>query len=140
MQSLLSAGRVPRNRADTPIIAESQEVRTVILGVHGSALNRTVHQLMNSPTPVYLEAEDNANLTDTFASGRCDSLAKWMDYQDLVCGVRLITFSDQGSCGSQTLGGSWSTTTPWEHCAGWPDLVDYNGGSFFPHRLRIWVR
>ncbi|WP_437672641.1 hypothetical protein [Sorangium sp. So ce131] len=95
---------------------------------------------MDEYEEAYLEAEDNSNLTNTFATFRCDSLPKWMDYQDIICGVRVATFSDF-SCGQRLLlGGSWGYTRPWENCAGWPQVVDYFGESFFPHHFRVWVR
>ena len=63
------------------------------------------------------------------------------DYGELLCGTNVITFYDQGNCGSPVfeIGSSLSYTMEHNNCAGWAGAT-MSFGYHFPENFRIWVR
>jgi hypothetical protein len=103
----------------------------------------------------FLEQEDNANVFVTSdAPLGCNSLPDDMrtmlcnDCDAAVCGTAVVTFGDRGdesTCAEVqntvfAIGGSYSYTTLWPNCAGWPQAPNSSGHHHYPSNFRIWVR
>lgn len=135
--------------SDSAITGNNQKARSVIRGVHASARSQTVHALMNGASPVFLEKEDNSNVTNIFASGDCLSLNDWppdtvdtQDYKAAICGAAVLTLVDQNNCDGTKLSiGTYTTyTTTNGNCAGWPQDPNAVGTNYWPDHFRVWVR
>ncbi len=139
---------------DGDIAGDSYLARAVVLGVHSASVGKTVRTLFTTDR-FYLEKEDNSNVfvTSNAPSG-CSSLpddARTMlcnDCDAASCGTAVVTFGDRGSDSTCpevqntvfAIGGSYSYTTAWPNCAGWPQAPNSSGHHHYPNNFRIWVR
>lgn len=142
-------GDIMLDASDSPITGESQRVRSVIQGVHASALNKTVDTLMNGASPAFLDRDDNSNVTNIFASGDCASLKDWppdpadtQDYKAAICSKAVLTLADRNNCDGKPLsiGTYASSTTVNGNCAGWPQDPNAAATNYWPDHFRMWVR
>jgi hypothetical protein len=128
--------------------------RAVVLGVHSASVGKTVRTLFTTDR-FFLEKEDNSNVfVTTDAPLGCNALPDDMsrmlcnECDAAPCGTAVVTFGDRGSestCPEVqdtvfAIGGSYSYTTPWPNCAGWPQAPNSSGHHHYPSNFRIWVR
>ena len=131
--------------SDTAISAGDQEVRTLITGLPAATLGQTMRALFAADGPFYFDAEDNTNVTNTFAGGvTCGTLAKWDDYRNILCGTSVLVARDPSgpTCPGVTFsfGIDTSYSAALDNCAGWPQAPNESGTNYFPDNVRVWVR
>lgn len=136
-----------------PIVADQFSARALIRGVQPAALGKTIRELFTTG-PFIIDREDNSNVTVSVPSQvSCrESLSR--DLSKLLCETCaegqactapvLVFGDDDPGCASEPLrfaiGGAYSSSAPWDNCAGWPQKPDYGGGDYYPKNIRIWAR
>ncbi len=133
--------------SDTAIVGTNQQLRTVIAGVPPAVVGKTVRELFTSGGPYYLDAENNSNVTNTFAGGLvCGTFTDWADYKGAACGTAVFAIRDAAGPSCANVGTTFpvgieqSYTVAIENCAGWHQAPNFNSINFAPDNLRIWVR
>ena len=131
------------------LLSTTPDIRSIITGVHSSAQGLTLYQAMNSETPVFLDAENNANVEniitngfDCAQSGEGQEVLDWNGWGIGICTEGVITLSDLNVPNWQhTIGLSRSYTQEWNNWGGWPENIfaDYDNPQY-PRYFRIWIR
>jgi len=135
------------------VVSVSPEIRTIVIGVHKTAIGLTLYEAFNSPTPVFIEAEDNSNVFSTvYNDFDCADVGEtpyhvlnihWNNWGLGICPNGVITLSDRNVANYQhTLGLSRSYSQEWNNWGGWPENL-YGGSEtnqLYPNYYRIWIR
>ena len=135
---------------DSYVLGSNPAIRSIVRSVHTSARGLSLHEAFNSPTPIYVDAEDNSNVENlnntvfdcsqigTWNSGQID----WNGWGIAICGTGVITFSDRNVPAYQhSIGLSHSYSQQWNNWGGWPENIyaDFSNPQYPPY-FRIWLR
>lgn len=125
--------------SDAPIIEDIYLARTVVTDIHSGTAGMVVKEMMTGEN-LYVDLEDNSNVTNTFFDGA--SCGTWSEWGNAICSTDVIVMQDKtmlGACGYNyaTIGLNASYSTTSTQCGGFPQN-HYN--KRFPVYMRMWVR
>jgi len=136
--------------AQVTMTGEDFYQRSVIEGVTAGLVDGTLFDALNAGTPLFLEAEDNGNVTNHFTGAFSCADPPYGNHSTAACDTDVFTFGDPNSCyvGAEPflLGNEHSYTLPHGNCCGFStalcdDLVLPGlQVAHWPSRLRIFAR